>query len=106
MKYKRGTQAMLDAAKNDATLLPFDTVFITNHVKGISQHDMPTGVKATRKRDISTDSPASVAFEPFKNNMSYAVSDWWFCDTRDLLPAKKDKKPKQKKWQKRNTSGP
>ena len=92
-KYKRGTQAMLDAAKNDATLLPFNTVFITKHIEGISQVGMPSGVTVVRKNTAQCNTN-SVAFKSVEFE-----GDYWFCDYRDLLPTKKEKKPKQKKWQ-------
>jgi len=78
-KYAKGTQAMLDAAKDDATKLPFDTVFV---------HDGKEFVRSVNK---------------CCQNDSYSVG-FTFTDvetikhlcTCDLLPAKK---PKQKKWQ-------
>lgn len=90
--YELGTQAMLDAAKEDATKLPFNVVFITRYVEGISQSLMPNGIEVVRMDTRYCDTH-SVAFS------EVGGEDYWFCDYLSLLPAKKDKKPKQKKWQ-------
>lgn len=81
-KYKRGTQAMLDAAKNDATLLPFDTVFKIHSTKVI------------RCKDRSNNEAETCLFM-----IDFCDPQYYHCCTvSDLSPAKKDKKPKQKKW--------
>lgn len=90
-KYKKGTQAMLDAAKNDATLLPFNTVFITQRNEN-SSGSMPNGVCCVRTDQLWDDS-FSVGFSCAGQNSTFHA------EAADLLPAKKDKKPKQKKWQ-------
>jgi len=79
-KYAKGTQAMLDAAKDDATKLPFDTVFIYNAGRYI------------REPNYGDDSH-SVVFVPFSSGVGVHRM---FRAVHDLLPAKK---LKQKKWQ-------
>ena len=81
-KYKRGTQAQLDAAKNDATLLPFDTVFIYD------------GIEVKRFKWLNDD-VYSVAFVGVDDETwEGSFVDYLYADK--LTPAKK---PKQKKWQ-------
>lgn len=88
MKYKKGTQEMLDAAKDDATLLPFDTVFLTNKTQYADDY-MPDGVYCTRTTEgFNTES--SVAFYTVESNELFHAC------ASDLIPAKKYK---PKKWQ-------
>jgi len=92
MKYKKGTQEMLDAAKDDATLLPFDTVFVTTEGMDRSKA-MPIGIKVVRGaaglKDICGNK-ASVAFQ------NIGATGYWYVSSDNLLPAKKSK---PKKWQ-------
>lgn len=83
---KKGTQEMLDAAKDDATLLPFDTVFVTRNIEASG---MPKGVKVVRAED-ENHSTGCVCFVESDGH------DFWFCSASDLKPAKKSK---PKKWQ-------
>ena len=82
MKYAKGTQAMLDAAKKDATLLPFDTVFIY------------AGMEVKRFKRLHDDT-SSVAFIGVEDETWEGSFIDYLC-ADNLLPAKK---PKQKKWQ-------
>lgn len=78
-KYAKGTQAMLDAAKNGATQIPFYTVF--NYL----------GEDVVRDFHAFVDDDLSVHF--IRTNGLTSVG---MLSAEDLLPAKKSK---QKKWQ-------
>lgn len=76
---------MLDAAKDDATLLPFDTVFIANG----------SGKELIRTRWYDDDS-RSVCFAHKKNFSAADTSSWDYYDSSELSPFVKSK---PKKWQ-------
>ena len=86
-KYAKGTQADLDAAKNDATLLPFDTVFMYDGEEVIRQVH-------------ALDDPYTIFMIPLNVEATGRYCGWYPLSM--LLPANKDKKPKQKKWQNGN----
>jgi hypothetical protein len=90
---KKGTQAMLDSAKDDATLLPFDTVFVT---KNTSNSFGECGVKIARKvnKKCAQDDRLSVRFAPVNTHQSGET--FAHIKVENLLPAKKTK---PKKWQ-------
>lgn len=90
-KYAKGTQAQLDVAKDDATLLPFDTVFLTDK-KETSDYHMPDRVLCIRTNEGISDH-ISVAFYTEDTHKLFHA------DTSDLLPAKQPKQKKPKAWQ-------
>jgi len=84
---KKGTQAMLDAAKDDATLLPFDTMFRTSKKSTLGK-----GVAVVRSRNkYCCNDRGSVGFE-----IADGTGTVYHHFVTDLLPAKKSK---PKKWQ-------
>lgn len=92
-KYKKGTQEMLDAAKDDATLLPFDTVFVTAN-KNNSFKTSRVNVIREKNESYDQDDKCSVRFAPigcYKGVVSFS-----YIEREDLLPSKKSK---PKKWQ-------
>lgn len=93
MKYKKGTQAMLDAAKDDATLLPYDTVFMTANKENAFSS---SGVEVVRENSRTSDlnDSKSVRFAPVVTHISGEL--FAHIQVKNLLPAKKTK---HKKWQ-------
>lgn len=82
MEYEKGTQEQLDAAKEDARLLPYNTVFLSK--KGLrSSYSLPDGEEMVRGiiggRDI-VDDDECVAFKLLDD------SDFWYVDAADLEP--------------------
>ena len=92
-KYKKGTQAMLDAAKDDATLLPFYTVFVTKN-KSNSFEDAGVKVVRSKNKDCDQDDDCSVRFAPVVPHDSGEFVG--YIEAKDLLPSKKSR---PKKWQ-------
>lgn len=83
---KKGTQAMLDAAKDDATLLPYGVKFKTNGKKPGHADAAPVGVVVIRAMEGGNDNRESVAFDTEDG------TDWWYCSAATLEPIKKEKK--------------
>jgi len=83
-KYAKGTQAMLDTAKDDATKLPFDTVFIY------------FDEEVVREEYPAWDDNFSVNFVLAEGGLDIPM-----LSSEDLLPAKKPKQKKDKPlaWQ-------
>ena len=91
-KYALGTQDMLDAAKDDATKLPFDTVFVTKVNKPSSDIAMPDTIECRRKC-YGYDDRHSVGFVSMHDKEKI-----FHADASDLLPATQ-KKQKRIPWQ-------
>lgn len=90
-KYTLGTQDMLDAAKDDATKLPFNTVFVT----GTNNCGFGKGVKVIRCKNVDLDQDGKNSVRFVKVEYDYGFN---YIHTEDLLPATQ-KKQKRIPWQ-------
>lgn len=88
MKYKKGTQEMLDAAKDDATLLPYGVTFKTNGKSNGRAIVAPIGLVVCRSSEGHNDAE-SVRVTDREGSVFYVSAS---C----LEPIKKSK---TKKWQ-------
>jgi len=89
MKYKKGTQEMLDAAKDDATLLPFGVKFKTN---GIKNNGIPAPVS-----DLIVYRSSVAEYNDFSSvRVTDETGEEWYVRASQLSPMKRDK---PKKWQ-------
>lgn len=81
MGYEKGTQEQLDAAREDARLLPYNTVFLSKR-RTYSGESLPDGEVLVRGDSGSDycDDEGSVAFEALDG------SDHWYVDSSELEP--------------------
>lgn len=78
---RNGTQEELDAAREDATKLPFDAVFRSKFVGNVSHPDLPDGVLVTRGNiNAGYCDENEVAF----SLLDY--SDYWYMSAVELEP--------------------
>lgn len=78
MGYEKGTQEQLDAAREDARMLPYNTVFLT---KVSDNSPLPDG-EAVVRAGGTYDDEFSVRFKSIDDR------DCWYCDAADLEPIK------------------
>lgn len=78
MEYAKGTQEQLEAASQNARLLPYGTVFISKDGPG-ADPDMPLGIAIVRE-ESTLDCNYSVRFKDVSGD------DFWYVSSLNLEP--------------------